>query len=167
MKLPSIGLLEETLAVTCLANPDVPQSEASIVRLIDLAHMIRALQSAEVLRAWGLTAAEYRALKMLYATRESPLTVTQLAAATGEKLVTLSRVVHGMVARGWVTRATVSYDRRIYKLPLTTEGVSVFERLLPDVSALIERQLSRLTTSEQGELRRLLAKVCDGMYSGA
>jgi DNA-binding MarR family transcriptional regulator len=72
---------------------------------------------------------------------------------------TISRAVHGLVARKLIRRDEDAEDRRSFALWLTARGRATVERFLP---AMVEREramLSRLTRAERLMLSDLLAKI--------
>jgi DNA-binding MarR family transcriptional regulator len=76
----------------------------------------------------------------------------QLAALLGLEKSTVSRLVAGLVERGWVTRSRKSENRRLYRLALTDDGRVVAARFGKELRAQHEQLLGELTPDERRAL---------------
>ena len=83
----------------------------------------------------------------------------ELAALLGLEKSTVSRLVAGLVERGWVTRRRNPDNRRLYRLALTEEGRAVAGGIGEKLRAQHEQLLGELTPDE----RRALAVGLAGL----
>jgi MarR family transcriptional regulator, organic hydroperoxide resistance regulator len=126
----------------------ITKLEAATHRVVD--HL-----SAE-LRELGLTPGEVNALAHLRA--ETPRSVAELQALTGQRPSTLTGVIDRLERRELVRRAVNARDRRSFVLQLTSEGERAAEQVRAAFSALEERMLERVgERSVAGFLRVLEA----------
>ena len=126
----------------------IAQLEAATHRVVD--HL-----SAQ-LRELGLTPGEVNALAHLRA--ETPRSVAELLALTGQRPSTLTGVIDRLERRELVRRAVNTRDRRSFVLQLTSDGERAAEQVRAAFSALEERMLARVgERSVAGFLRVLEA----------
>ena len=126
----------------------ITQLEAATHRVVD--HL-----SAQ-LRELGLTPGEVNALAHLRA--ETPRSVAELVALTGQRPSTLTGVIDRLERRELVRRAVNARDRRSFVLQLTSDGERAAEQVRAAFSALEERMLARVgERSVAGFLRVLEA----------
>ena len=83
----------------------------------------------------------------------------QLAALLGLEKSTVSRLVAGLVERGWVTRSRNSHNRRLYRLTLTEDGRAIAASVGEELRAEHQQLLGELTPDE----RRALAVGLAGL----
>lgn len=76
----------------------------------------------------------------------------ELAALLGLEKSTVSRLVTGLVERGWVTRSRNPDNRRRYRLALTEDGRVVAGLIGEDLRAQHEQLLGELTPDERRAL---------------
>ena len=89
----------------------------------------------------------------------------ELAAQLGLEKSTVSRLVTGLVERGWVTRSRNSDNRRLYRLALTEDGQAVAELIGEDLRAQHEQLLGELTPDERQALAVGLAGLVRALKS--
>lgn len=114
-------------------------------------------------REFGVTLWEWRVIAVLGAVLggEAPLSLNQLAKATGLDKSQASRVVAGLIRRGLIVRGTDDRDGRGVRLSLSKSGERVYAGLM---RAAVERNtafLGRLTPDERSCLERVLTKLGD------
>jgi DNA-binding MarR family transcriptional regulator len=83
----------------------------------------------------------------------------ELARRLGLEKSTVSRLVAGLVDRGWVSRERNPDNRRLYRLQLTHEGQAAARQIGKEVHAQHTRLLSGLTPSERQGLAIGLAGI--------
>ena len=83
----------------------------------------------------------------------------ELAGLLGLEKSTVSRLVAGLVERGWVTRSRNSDNRRLYRLALTEDGRAIAGSVGEELKARHEQLLGELTPDE----RRALAVGLAGL----
>jgi DNA-binding MarR family transcriptional regulator len=71
----------------------------------------------------------------------------------------VTRLVDGLVRRGFAIRVRPTIDRRLSVTRITPKGTRTLQRLQPAVEALIARYRSKLTEREMVELNRLLERL--------
>jgi len=154
---------EQRLAVTCRRYPQFPRRPAILVRLIK--HIYKSLhdEANALLKPYGINHPEYNLLMMMYGTQSGTMSPTELAEAAGEKSANITRLTNHLSDIGLVARAASTDDRRKVELTLTSTGQALIESFLPDICGLLERQGSRLSDAEQGQLEKLLKKMLDGL----
>lgn len=81
-----------------------------------------------------------------------PLSQQDLAGRLGLEKSTVSRLVAGLVERGWVVRERDPGDRRFYRLTLTPAGDAAARRVGDDLRDHHGRLLSTLTETERQAL---------------
>jgi DNA-binding MarR family transcriptional regulator len=126
----------------------IAQLEAATHRVVD--HL------SNELRELGLTPGEVNALAHLRA--ETPRSVAELLALTGQRPSTLTGVIDRLERRELLRRAVNARDRRSFVLQLTSDGERAAEQVRAAFSALEERMLERVgERSVAGFLRVLEA----------
>jgi len=83
----------------------------------------------------------------------------ELAARLGLEKSTVSRLVAGLVERGWVTRSQNSDNRRVNRLALTEDGRTVAGGVGEELRAQHEQLLGELTPDERRALAVGLAAL--------
>ncbi|WP_266180274.1 MarR family transcriptional regulator [Dyella humicola] len=149
---------EQRLDITCQRHPAFPREPAVLIRLIK--HIYKRVHddANAMLRPYGINHPEYNLLMMLYGTASYTLHPTELADAAGEKSANITRLTNELCDKGLIARHASDEDRRKVSLTLTAEGVAVIESFLPDVCALLERQVGGLHPRDMAQLERLLKK---------
>jgi len=101
-------------------------------------------------RAHGLSVPQFRAMVFLRTAPDAKLAA--VAEFLGASMPTTSRIVSGLVARGFVSRCEGSKDRRCVKLVLTTRGRSVAEKATRATRARLARELASLGDAERNAI---------------
>ena len=83
----------------------------------------------------------------------------ELAQLLGLEKSTVSRLVAGLVDRGWVSRERNSDNRRLYRLQLTHDGQAAARRIGNELGARHTELLSGLTQAERQGLAIGLAGI--------
>jgi DNA-binding MarR family transcriptional regulator len=111
------------------------------------------------MRALGLGLADYMCMRLLLANPSR--TSAELARIANVSAQAMNQVMHGLQDKGAITRPETLSPGRTLPAQLTATG----EHLLASAEAAVHRTdqqiLSRLTASEQRELRRLLRAAGD------
>jgi len=86
--------------------------------------------------------------------------------ALGDKLLrsggNITMVIDNLEKHGLVERVRQKEDRRMIMIHLTSKGRKLISRVLPLHARDVVKEMSRLTTNEQEELRRLCRKLGRG-----
>ncbi|MHA6205879.1 MarR family transcriptional regulator [Dyella soli] len=149
---------EQRLAVTRQRYPAFPREPAVLVRLIK--HIFKRVHddANAMLRPYGINHPQYNLLMMLYGTEGYVLHPTELGDAAGEKSANITRLTNELCDKGLIARNASAEDRRKVTLTLTPVGVALIESFLPDVCALLERQVGDMQPRDMLVLERLLKK---------
>ena len=149
---------EQRLAVTCRRYPALRREPATLVRLVK--HIYKRVHDDAngLLKPLGINDPEYNLLMMLYGTEGYTMNPSQLAAASGEKSANITRLTNELCDKRLVERTADATDRRKVALTLTKAGVAMIESLLPDISALLDRQTAGMQPREMLQLEKLLKK---------
>lgn len=111
----------------------------------------------EIKREHGLSRGEYLLLFCLSSVAD--LTAQDVADMTGRPRNSISRAVHRMLEEGYVTRSPDPDDGRQALLRITCEGDALHKRIVQRFIAREAELLSVLSSSERGQLDRLLTKL--------
>ena len=101
-------------------------------------------------RPTGLSLPQFRALAFLRHHENESL--SELAEHFGLTLPTISKLIDGLVKRGYVERETSSSDRRCVVLKLTENGKSILKAAGQAARAWITEMLKTLSLTEQKEV---------------
>jgi DNA-binding MarR family transcriptional regulator len=111
----------------------------------------------------GLTPSQSSALASIEKLGSPTLGV--LAARESVQPPSMTRVVGGLEAQGYVTRVVDSSDRRVARVTITDAGHDVLRQGRSIKNAFLAQQLHRLTPDERealGDLTMLLERLVDG-----
>ncbi|MEE9269150.1 MAG: MarR family transcriptional regulator [Candidatus Krumholzibacteria bacterium] len=114
---------------------------------------------AEFCKANGISESQYNVLRILRGVGETGLSCQGIASSMITRVPDVTRLIDRLEKLGLVERARSDDDRRVVVVKIGRPGLDLLARLDEPVLALHERQFSCLTTSEQHELSRLLAKL--------
>ncbi len=134
-----------------------PQEEAllTLMRSADFLH--RAFQQR--LKPFGITSAQYNALRILRGASETGLTCSTV----GRMMITpepdITRLLARLKSQKFVRQQRDRQDRRVVWTHITPQGIQLLENLDPIVDQAPRELLCRLTCSEVEELTRLLRKA--------
>lgn len=140
---------------------DVPEEEAflNLIRTCS----IFTTQTVRFFRAFGLTEAQYNALRILrgHAQRQSNGGTNGVPSQTiGEQLVAqvpdVTRLVDRLVDAGFAERDRTDEDRRLVIVRITRAGLDLLARIDRPILDLHRRQLGHMTRADLNELSRLL-----------
>ena len=83
----------------------------------------------------------------------------ELAQLLGLEKSTVSRLVAGLVDRGWVSRERTPHNRRLYRLQLTHDGQTAARQIGKELQARHTELLNGLTQAERQGLAIGLAGI--------
>ena len=116
-------------------------------------------QAEEVVRARGLTGAQYNVLRILRGAEPEGCACREI----GERMIShdpdMTRLLDRMEKRGLVTRERQSEDRRVVKTRITPTGLELLNSLEQPVHKLHKRQFGHLAASRLKALSELLEEV--------
>ncbi len=140
--------------------PDLDYDTASLWTRMRRATKVLVDASATAITPFELTVADFDMLAALY--REPPprvLTIAALAEATSRTHGSVSVHAKSMSDRGLIKRLEASVDARLSPLQLTRKGVTLVEKIVPEIVAAQTEMLTELTRGERRELAMLLRKI--------
>ena len=111
------------------------------------------------LERYGINPARYSLLRAIYFAPDRMLPQSQIAREMGTSQPNVTQLLHALEKDGLVERLIFPENRRVTFARLMPEGVALCDLVVPDMVRFIESTVCDLTTDEQVELQRLLAKV--------
>ena len=103
-------------------------------------------------RAKNLSVPQFRTLVRV----ETGASLSDVACFLGTSLPTASRLVSGLVTKGYLSRVVSAEDRRVFKLSLTGRGQTALREAWDGTREAVAVELRRLP---QAECRRLAAAL--------
>ena len=110
--------------------------------------------SGERLRGWGLNVAQFDVLAHVGASEG--MTQQELADSLLVTKGNVCQLLDRMEGRGWISRRQEGRSNRLF---LTDEGQRLFEKVVPDLEALVAERFSALSHEEQEQLHELLRRL--------
>lgn len=108
-------------------------------------------------RPAGLSIGQFRLLHMLHKDPERSL--SDFADDLGVSVPAASKMVDGLVEKGFIGRAADASDRRKLSLALTPQGVAVMKEAKKGLEARMAAALSGLPAAESAALAKALATL--------
>ena len=116
-------------------------------------------EAEQLLKAAGLTGAQYNVLRILRGAEPEGL----LCRGIGEKMISrdpdMTRLLDRMEKREWITRERQKEDRRVVKTRITEEGLSLLKKLDHPVAELHKGQFLHMSASRLKTLKELLEEL--------
>jgi DNA-binding MarR family transcriptional regulator len=123
------------------------------IRLMRVYHKVDR-RSAERLRGWGLSVAQFDVLARVGAAEG--ITQQELADSLVVSKGNVCQLLGKMEGRGWISRVQEGRANRLF---LTEEGRRLFEDVVPAHEAGIAERFSVLSEADQARLHELLRKL--------
>jgi len=120
------------------------------------------LQLGQALRPAEVTPAQYNVLRILRDAGRQGTACSDIAERLVRPDPDVTRLLDRLEARGFVTRARDTEDRRVVLARITPEGLAVLEKHGATIAALHAEQFSRLDADEFDTLGALLEKLHGG-----
>ena len=115
-----------------------------------------------VMRPYGLNAAKYNYLTVLYMAAGQELTLTEISGLIHTSNATVTGMIAVLQRDGFVRRVTNRDDARSVIVRLTPKGRKTAQTTVPIHQRMIEEALRDLTIDERKTLVELLLKVGEG-----
>src|SRR5207245_2782941 len=136
----------------------VPLEDRLFVALLKTADTL-GQEAEQLLKAAGLTGAQYNVLRILRGAEPSGLACR----AIGERMIShdpdMTRLLDRMEKRGLITRERQSDDRRVVKTRITAQGLSLLKTFDQPVHNLHKRQFRHMSATHLKILYDLLEEV--------
>lgn len=117
---------------------------------------------AQGFKPFGLTATQYNVLRILRGAGEEGLCRNEIGARLVRQVPDVTRLLDRMEEAGWITRQRGGADRRYVTTRLTSEGLTLVNRLDTEVVAQHQEQVGHMTDEQMNELIALLEEVGPG-----
>jgi len=139
-------------------RPSLPLEDQVFIAVLRTADAL-SQQAEQVVRARGLTGAQYNVLRILRGAEPEGCACREI----GERMIShdpdMTRLLDRMEKRGLVTRERQSQDRRVVKTRITPAGLELLNSLEQPVHKLHKRQFAHLAASRLKALSELLEDV--------
>jgi DNA-binding MarR family transcriptional regulator len=116
-------------------------------------------QAEQLIKANGLTGAQYNVLRILRGAEPEGLGCSNI----GERMIShdpdMTRLLDRMEKRALITRQRQKDDRRVVKTRITAEGLSLLKRLDQPVRELHKRQFRHICAAQLKNLIQTLDQV--------
>jgi DNA-binding MarR family transcriptional regulator len=163
MSFAALVAIEQIVAHIGQRHPGFPVEFSMALRLAKLLSWHVDKTGNAVLKAWGITFAEYSVLVLLYGRTGHTMSVREMSSVIGEASSDTSRRVLLLHNRGLVMRRHDEADRRKVVVTLCDAGAQLLQDVLPVVSELTHELVRSFAPGELAELARLLKQSLKGM----
>src|SRR5579862_4263708 len=144
-------------------SPDEVEALSAFINLMRAGDSVAGVLQRDMAES-DLTPSQFGVLEVLF--HRGPLFQGELA----EKLLrctgSITSVVAGLERKGMVERRRESHDKRYVRVSLTPIGKKAIEQVFPKHVRAVVQLFRSLTKEEQGELRRLCAKLGKSARAG-
>ena len=113
----------------------------------------------ETFGAFGITAQQYNAMRLLERGGVNGIATLELSKRLVSKAPDITRLLDRLVERGLVVRNRRSGNRRVVDLSLSEDGQQLLQKLFPLVQDCQSKQLGHLSDKEKKALIGLLERV--------
>jgi len=143
-------------------------SELDQTALTTCIHLLKAAHDIEeaLVRhyaSYGISQGRFYVLMFLHGAKDGSFTSTELANLSCVKAATITGLVDGLVASGWVERAPDLNDRRIWRVKITAKGRKFLKQMLPDHFKRMSLLMKALSTKQRSQLNKSLKTITDGI----
>jgi MarR family transcriptional repressor of emrRAB len=156
---PSFALVESQIDRVAARMRDAPVQNIVLIRLLKMLSVQFNQHLGQKVRPHGINEVGFRTLTMLYAQLDTGVNPSDLSDASGETRTNMTRICDELVRKGLIRRRASTDDRRRIVLELTKKGVTLIEKILPQVWSGVGRVTNSLSASEKNTLERLLKKL--------
>ncbi len=144
---------------------DTFRLETFLPYLLNQAAEVSSLSFQQVYKEkYGMLRTEWRVL--FHLGLYGQMTASEIGVRARLHKTKISRAVHRLTARRFVTRVTDSHDRRVAHLTLTSQGRAAYDDLHGIARQYEQKLLAQLDADEAEALRRALTKLTQSPVSG-
>jgi DNA-binding MarR family transcriptional regulator len=143
------------------ARPWLPLEDQTFIALQKAAEAL-GQQAEQLLKAQGLTGAQYNVLRILRGAEPHGLACSDVGARMISRDPDMTRLLDRMEKRALITRQRQKDDRRVVKTRITSEGLELLKRLDHPVRELHKRQFHHVPAARLKALTRLLDEIIAG-----
>ena len=116
-------------------------------------------QAEQLMKASGLTGAQYNVLRILRGAGPEGLPCNAISERLISRDPDMTRLLDRMEKRNLITRERQKEDRRVVKARITEEGLKLLKKLDAPVREIHKNQFARMSSTRQKALLELLAEV--------
>ena len=139
-------------------KPPAPLEDQTFVALLKAADSL-ASQGDQLMKANGLTSAQYNVLRILRGAGPDGLPCN----AIGERMISrdpdMTRLLDRMEKRELITRERQLQDRRVVKARITSEGLKLLKKMDAPIRELHKSQFARMSSAHLKTLLDLLTEL--------
>ena len=139
-------------------KPPAPLEDQTFVALLKAADSL-ASQGDQLMKANGLTSAQYNVLRILRGAGPDGLPCN----AIGERMISrdpdMTRLLDRMEKRELITRERQQQDRRVVKARITAEGLKLLKKMDAPIRELHKNQFARMSSAHLKTLLDLLTEL--------
>jgi DNA-binding MarR family transcriptional regulator len=147
--------MKSVLKPTC---HELPQEDRIYVAIVTTADSL-AQEAEQLIKAHGLTGAQYNVLRILRGAEPEGL----LCRGISERMISrdpdITRLLDRMEKRGLITRERQTEDRRVIKTRITAGGLAILKKLDQPVGELHQQQFGHMKTTRKKVLWELLEEI--------
>ena len=137
----------------------LPSGDRAFIALQRAADKL-ALQVEQLLKANGLTAAQYNVMRILRGAEPEGLPCSGISERMISHDPDMTRLLDRMEKRDLITRQRQSDDRRVVKTRITSGGLDLLKKLDSPVHELHRRQFAHMGNARVKALADLLEEIC-------
>jgi len=116
-------------------------------------------QAEQLMKAGGLTGAQYNVLRILRGAGPEGLPCNGISERMISRDPDMTRMLDRMESRQWITRERQKEDRRVVKARITEEGLKLLKKMDAPVHELHKRQFAHMSSTRQKTLLELVNEV--------
>ena len=116
-------------------------------------------QAEQLLKASGLTGAQYNVLRILRGAGPEGLPCNGISERMISRDPDMTRMLDRMESRQWITRERQKEDRRVVKARITDEGLKLLKKMDAPVRELHKHQFAHMSATRQKTLLELINEV--------
>ena len=135
-----------------------PPEDQIFVVLLRVADSL-ASQGDQLMKANGLTSAQYNVLRILRGAGPEGLPCNTIAERMISRDPDMTRLLDRMEKRELITRERQTEDRRVVKAQITDEGLKLLKKMDAPIRGLHKRQFAHMTSARLKTLMDLLNEV--------
>ena len=116
-------------------------------------------QAEQLMKASGLTGAQYNVLRILRGAGPEGLPCNGISERMISRDPDMTRMLDRMESRQWIARERQKEDRRVVKARITEEGLKLLKKMDAPVRELHKQQFAHMSAARQKTLLELIHEV--------
>ncbi|HUI51072.1 MAG TPA: MarR family transcriptional regulator [Terriglobales bacterium] len=116
-------------------------------------------QAEQLMKASGLTGAQYNVLRILRGAGPEGLPCNGISERMISRDPDMTRMLDRMESRQWITRERQTEDRRVVKARITDEGLKLLKKMDAPVRELHKQQFAHMSAARQKTLLELVNEL--------